>query len=74
MLPTSFIFPFGGAAIANAAPQSFVYCRQEGWSKETAFITFWENGCGVDGEANQATFTINESDALHHSGDCVKLG
>jgi hypothetical protein len=73
MHPSSILLILGGLAIANAAPQTSVFRRQEGWSDETAFITFWAKGCDADGSANQMTFTINETDGNHHSGDCVLL-
>jgi hypothetical protein len=36
MHPSSIFLVLGGLAIANAAPQSSVFRRQEGWSHETA--------------------------------------
>jgi hypothetical protein len=73
MLPKSLFLVLGSLAIVNAAPQSSVF-RRQGWSEETAFITFWEKGCGVDGSDNQSTFIVNETDGEYHSGDCAKLG
>jgi hypothetical protein len=71
MHPSTLFFALSALALANAAPgKSFIVQRSV---EETLYITFWESGCGVEGNGNSGTHYIHWDPAQgsNKPEDCV---
>ncbi|PPJ59977.1 hypothetical protein CBER1_10148 [Cercospora berteroae] len=53
----------------NAAPT--LVARND--KTDPPLLTFWENGCNVDGKSNQITYSFS-SEGSSYPGDCVATG
>ncbi|KAF2718950.1 hypothetical protein K431DRAFT_252125, partial [Polychaeton citri CBS 116435] len=75
MHPSAYTIYFGilGVVSAAAIPDSLsssATLTSRNTEDDSLYVTFWENGCDVEGDANQLTYRVsNEGPSL--PGDCL---